>query len=48
MACSVTLSDVTYSCDDLGVGGITELYLVNKADLTATASEGLNGADILY
>jgi len=41
MACSVTLSDVTYSCDDLGVGGITELYLVNKADLTATASEGL-------
>ena len=44
MACSVTLSDVAYSCDDLGVGGITELYLINKADLTATSGEGLNGA----
>ena len=31
MACDVTLSDIAYSCEDLGVGGITELYLVNKA-----------------
>ncbi len=48
MACSVTLSDVTYSCDDLGVGGITELYLVNKVELTNQALEGLGASDVVF
>lgn len=34
MACTPTLTDITYSCDDLALGGITELYIGNKADLT--------------
>lgn len=31
MACTVTLSDISYSCDDLGVGGIVELHIASKA-----------------
>jgi len=34
MACTPTLTDITYSCDDLALGGIVELYVGNKADLT--------------
>jgi len=34
MACTPTLSSVTYSCDDLALGGIVKLYVGNKADLT--------------
>jgi hypothetical protein len=33
MACTPTLTDITYSCDDLALGGVTELYVGNKADL---------------
>lgn len=36
MACTVTLSnDITYSCDDVAIGGIVELYLTNKNTLLA-------------
>mgnify|MGYP005996521765 CR=1 FL=1 len=31
MACTVTLSDIAYSCDDLGIGGIVELHVASKA-----------------
>tara|TARA_R100000951_G_scaffold46200_1_gene39235 strand:+ start:2453 stop:2992 length:540 start_codon:yes stop_codon:yes gene_type:complete len=31
MACTVTLSGITYGCDDLGIGGIVELHLASKA-----------------
>lgn len=48
MACDVTLADITYSCDDLGVGGITELYLVNKEKLTHEALEGLGASDVAF
>jgi hypothetical protein len=30
MSCTVTLSDILYSCDDLGIGGIVELHVANK------------------
>lgn len=30
MACTVTLSGITYGCDDLGIGGIVELHLASK------------------
>ena len=34
MACNITLSnDITYSCDDIAIGGIVKLGLVNKSDL---------------
>lgn len=35
MACNVTLADIAYSCDDLGIGGIVELHITNKADALA-------------
>jgi hypothetical protein len=31
MACTVTLADIAYSCDDLGIGGIVELHVSSKA-----------------
>lgn len=31
MACTVTLADISYSCDDLGIGGIVELHVASKA-----------------
>ncbi len=37
MACNVTLAnDITYSCDDIAIGGIVKLGLVNKSDLFKT------------
>ena len=33
MACNITLADVTFSCDDLGIGGLKKVYVGNKADL---------------
>tara|TARA_R110000803_G_scaffold93291_1_gene160814 strand:- start:756 stop:1361 length:606 start_codon:yes stop_codon:yes gene_type:complete len=46
MACNVTLAgNITYSCDDVAIGGIVKLALVNKADLLATGG-GLAGATI--
>lgn len=38
MACNITLADVTFSCDDLGIGGLKKVYLGNKADLTSVVS----------
>jgi len=32
MACTVTLADIAYSCDDLGIGGIVELHIANRSD----------------
>ena len=31
MACNVTLADITYSCDDIALGGLTKVYLANKS-----------------
>ena len=33
MACTPTLSDVTFSCEDLGIGGLKSVYLGHKSDL---------------
>ena len=32
MACNITLADIAYSCDDLGVGGIVALHIANQSD----------------
>ena len=32
MACNVTLADITYSCDDVAIGGILELHVANRTD----------------
>jgi len=39
MACTVTLTDITYSCDDIALGGLTKVYLVDKNALDATNPE---------
>ena len=40
MACTVSLADISYSCDDLGIGGIVELHIANRSDaLTALTSD---------
>ena len=36
MACNITLADISYSCDDVAIGGIVKLYVANKADLVKT------------
>ena len=35
MACTVTLADISYSCDDVAIGGIIELHIANKTDAEA-------------
>ena len=35
MACNITLADVTFSCDDLGIGGLKKVLLGNKAALSS-------------
>ncbi len=46
MACNVTLAnDITYSCDDVAIGGIVRLAIANKADLLASGG-GLAAATI--
>ena len=42
MACNITLADIAYSCDDLGVGGIVALHIANQSD--AVAALTLNSA----
>jgi hypothetical protein len=42
MACNITLADVTFSCDDLGIGGLKKVYLGNKADLDGIVSVANN------
>jgi hypothetical protein len=44
MSCTVTLADIIYSCDDLGVGGIVELHIANKLSAEA-ALTGAGSAD---
>jgi hypothetical protein len=40
MACNVTLADIAYSCDDLGIGGILELHIANRTEaLSALTSD---------
>ncbi len=41
MACTVTLADIAYSCDDLGIGGIVELHVSSKsaADSVVTSDD---------
>lgn len=34
MACNPTLTGISFSCDDLGIGGLTKVYIANKADLS--------------
>tara|TARA_R110002167_G_scaffold9942_5_gene45858 strand:- start:57 stop:596 length:540 start_codon:yes stop_codon:yes gene_type:complete len=42
MACTPTLADVTFSCDDLGIGGLKSIYLGHKSALTAvTVASGV-------
>lgn len=36
----VTLANVTYSCDDIPVGGLKSLYLTKKDDVTITEAVG--------
>ena len=35
MACNVTLANISYSCDDVAIGGIVELHIANKTDAVA-------------
>lgn len=42
MACNITLADVTFSCDDLGIGGLKSVYLGNKADLAGIVAVASN------
>ena len=36
MACNITLADISYSCDDVAIGGIVALHVANRTDaLTA-------------
>lgn len=40
MACDVTLpSDISYSCDDVAIGGIIELHIANRADVIAVLTK---------
>ena len=46
MACNVTLANnISYSCNDVAIGGIVKLALVNKADLLGSGG-GLENATI--
>ena len=38
MACNTVLAGVTYSCDDLALGGLTKIYIGDKAALGTTVS----------
>lgn len=44
MACDITLGDVTYSCDDIGIGGLKRVILANKAELVKEVA-GSAGTD---
>lgn len=32
MSCTITLTDIDYGCDNIGVGGIVELHVADKAN----------------
>lgn len=38
MACNTVIAGVTYSCDDLALGGLTKIYIGDKAALGTTVS----------
>lgn len=40
MACTVTLADIVYNCDDLGIGGIVELHVANKLNAISAIGVG--------
>jgi hypothetical protein len=46
MACNITLADVTFSCDDLGIGGLKKVYVGNKADLVGLVAISNNAPTI--
>jgi hypothetical protein len=35
MACNTVIAGVSYSCDDLALGGLTKIYIGDKANLTS-------------
>lgn len=40
MACTLTLpADVTYSCEDVAIGGILELHIANRVEALAAVTE---------
>jgi hypothetical protein len=39
MACNVTLADISYSCDDVAIGGIVELHVANRSDALTALTE---------
>ena len=47
MACNVTLTDITYSCDDIALGGLTKVYLLDKNALDATSPEVSVSSDVV-
>ena len=38
MACNTVIAGVTYSCDDLALGGLTKIYIGDKTALSTTVS----------
>lgn len=45
MACDVTLTGISYGCDDLGVGGIVALAIANRADvITAVGAANIDNS----
>ena len=38
MACTPTLADVTFSCEDLGIGGLKSIYIGHKSQLISKMS----------
>ena len=46
MACDITLGDVTYSCDDLGIGGLKRVIIANKSTLVGVVKGSDGTTDI--
>lgn len=42
MACDITLADVNFSCDDLGIGGLKRVLIGNKTDLVSVVAVANN------
>lgn len=47
MACDITLGDVTYSCEDLGIGGLKRVIIANKSTLVSTIKAADGTTDIV-
>lgn len=47
MACTVTLSGITYGCDDLGIGGIVELHIASKVATEAVVTASTDGTRVI-